>query len=119
MLRCSDGSYYTGVTSNLEERVTLHNIGADITSYTYTRRPVELVFCEECDYAPDAIQREKQIQGWSRKKKEALIEENWEQLHVLAMNRRNREKHAEKLQDASARASASKDSSVACNQEST
>jgi putative endonuclease len=94
MLKCSDGSYYTGVTSNLEERMMKHVNGWDPKSYTYSRRPVELVYTDSCDDVNQAIAWEKQIQGWSRKKKEALIKEDWDKMHALAMNRKNREQRA-------------------------
>lgn len=90
ILRCNDGSYYTGVTNNLEERVLLHQRGDDSTCYTYFRRPVQLVHSESFREITDAIAREKQWQGWSRKKKEALIAGNIDALHKLAMNRKNR-----------------------------
>ena len=73
ILRCGDASYYTGVTNNIEERIAIHTEGSDKNSYTYQRRPVELVYSEEYASINDAIKREKQLQGWSRKKKEALI----------------------------------------------
>ena len=104
MLRCRDGSYYTGVTNNLEERLSQHHHGYDPRSYTYDKRPLELVWSEECSSPGEAIAREKQIQGWSRKKKEGLIGGDWEKMHLLAMNRKNR---------ASTRASTGEDSSVA------
>ena len=108
MLKCSDGSYYTGVTSNLEQRVAKHKHGWDANSYTYHRRPVELVYADCCDDVYQAIQWEKQIQGWSRKKKEALIAEDWGRMHVLAMNKKNREKFSSS-QRASTRPSTSED----------
>ncbi len=73
---CTDGSYYTGVTNDIDRRVKEHNIGFDTDSYTYMRRPVELKYIEQFDDIDKAIQKEKQIKGWSKKKKEALIEEN-------------------------------------------
>ncbi|MEK7137826.1 MAG: GIY-YIG nuclease family protein [Patescibacteria group bacterium] len=92
ILRCRDGSYYTGVTNDLEERIRSHERGDDRAAYTYLRRPVKLVYKESFQDINDAILHEKQIQGWSRKKKEALIAGNFEKLHVLAMNKKNREK---------------------------
>jgi len=74
ILRCADGSYYTGVTGNLDQLFYLHQVGFSKTSYTYTRRPVTLVYAEYTDDVIAAITREKQIQGWTRRKKEALIE---------------------------------------------
>ncbi|GBE44334.1 MAG TPA: GIY-YIG nuclease family protein [Rhizobiales bacterium] len=73
ILRCSDGSYYTGATrTSLERRVTEHNSGA-LGGYTARRRPVELAFSEYFDRIADAITAERQIKGWSRAKKQALI----------------------------------------------
>ena len=93
ILRCNDGSYYTGVTDNLEKRMLQHEMGeADEFSYTYTRRPVVLVHSEEYDSPYEAIQREKQLQGWSRKKKEALICGDIASLKNLSKNKKNREK---------------------------
>jgi putative endonuclease len=84
MVRCRDGSYYTGVTSNPDRRVAQHNLGTDEGAYTYTRRPVELVFASSFPTPDEAIFMEKRIQGWSRAKKEALIRGDWAALQVLA-----------------------------------
>ena len=84
ILKCRDGSYYTGVTNDLDRRVHEHIHGVDRTCYTYTRRPVELMFYEEFSDPNQAIAAEKQIKGWSRKKKEALIQRNWKRLKELA-----------------------------------
>lgn len=78
IVRCFDGKYYTGVTSNLEKRINQHNISEIKSSYTYSRRPVELVFYEEYDNPHDAISREKQVKDWNRRKKEALIRGDYE-----------------------------------------
>jgi putative endonuclease len=73
ILRCRDGSYYTGLTKqNIEARVWEHNAGI-YDGYTARRRPVTLVFTETYDRIIDAIARERQIKGWSRAKKEALM----------------------------------------------
>ena len=84
ILRCSDKSYYTGVTSNLESRLYKHNSGFYVDSYTFKRRPLELVFyCEFTDIIL-AIEKEKQIKKWSKAKKEALINGNFNDLINLA-----------------------------------
>ncbi|MFJ6324547.1 MULTISPECIES: GIY-YIG nuclease family protein [unclassified Rhizobium] len=84
ILRCSDGSYYTGLTKQeIEARVWEHNAGI-YDGYTTTRRPVELVFHEVYDRIIDAIARERQIKGWSRRKKEALIALDYEALPALS-----------------------------------
>ena len=84
ILRCADGSYYTGSTrQGLEQRVAEHNAG-HYGGYTATRRPVELVFSQWFERITDAIAAERQIKGWSRAKKEALIRGDFEALKMLA-----------------------------------
>jgi len=85
ILECADGSYYTGSTWNLEKRLWEHNNGQG-ANHTKKRLPVKLVFCEPYDRVEDAFLREKQVQGWSRRKKQALIEENYEKLSEYARN---------------------------------
>jgi putative endonuclease len=90
ILRCADGSYYTGLTKQeIEPRVWEHN-AAIYDGYTRHRLPVELVFTETYDRILDAITRERQIKGWSRVKKQALIAMNYEGLPELSKNRSNR-----------------------------
>lgn len=86
ILECSDGSYYTGVTNNIERRLWEHQNAEDAESYTATRLPVSLKYCGEYYSSKNAIAFEKQIKGWSRKKKEALFgqQENWELMAKLA-----------------------------------
>jgi putative endonuclease len=72
ILECADGSYYTGSTNSLEQRLAQHQEGQG-ANHTRNRRPVKLVYFEEFQRIDDAFYREKQVQGWSRKKKEALI----------------------------------------------
>lgn len=84
ILKCSDGSYYTGVTSNLTDRIFKHNIGFYSNCYTFDKRPIELVFyCEFTDINL-AIEKEKQIKKWSKAKKEALIRDDYNSLINLA-----------------------------------
>lgn len=83
ILECSDESYYTGVTNNLARRVAEHNSGI-IKGYTSKRLPVKLVFSERFLDINDAIRLEKQLKGWSRKKKEALIAGNFDLLVELS-----------------------------------
>ena len=85
ILKCSDGSYYTGSTKNLEKRLWEHQNGLG-ANYTKKHLPVKLAYCEEYDRVDHAFYREKQVQGWSRKKKEALINGEFEKLPVLARN---------------------------------
>jgi putative endonuclease len=87
ILRCADGSYYTGTTrSDLESRVAEHNAG-HFAGYTAKRRPVRLVFTQHFDAITDAIAAERQLKGWSRAKKEALIAGNWSRVKFLALRR--------------------------------
>jgi putative endonuclease len=84
ILKCSDDTYYTGVTSNLVNRMFKHESGFHPNSYTYNRRPLELVFyCEFTDITL-AIEKEKQIKKWSKAKKDALINDDFESLVNLA-----------------------------------
>jgi putative endonuclease len=84
ILKCSDNTYYTGVTSNLESRIMKHNSGFYPNSYTASRRPLSLAFyCEFTDINL-AIETEKQIKNWSKAKKEALINEEYDSLINLA-----------------------------------
>ena len=83
ILKCSDDSYYTGVTNNLEKRINEHQSGI-IKGYTSKKLPVKLVFSERFNDITQAIKFEKQIKGWSRKKKEALINQNLDLLVELS-----------------------------------
>ena len=85
ILKCSDNSFYTGVTSDLENRLVQHQSGFFPESYTHNRRPVQLVFYYEFNEIEHAISFEKQVKGWSRKKKEAIINDNWEKLKELSI----------------------------------
>ncbi len=80
ILECSDQSYYTGHTSNLNQRLYDHNAGKYASAYTFSRRPLTLKWFEVYTDPSQAIKVERQIKGWSRRKKLALIEENWEKL---------------------------------------
>ena len=114
ILRCADGSYYTGHTDNLEQRLAAHQNG-EIEGHTRTRRPVTLVFSDRFDSRQDAFERERQLKGfqagafrhvcersvasrrmvprqlnlkgWSRAKKEALIDNDWDRLVTLSRSR--------------------------------
>ena len=83
MLRCSDGSYYVGHTDDLEARVGTHQSGL-LPGYTQNRRPVSLVWSQEFAERDEAFAAERQIKGWSRTKKEALIREDWDAIQVLS-----------------------------------
>lgn len=84
ILLCADGSYYTGSTNNLERRLAQHQAGEG-ANHTKKRLPVKLVYYEEYARIDEAFYREKQVQGWSRKKKEALINGTPELLPRLAI----------------------------------
>ncbi|WP_405206395.1 GIY-YIG nuclease family protein [Aquimarina sp. LLG6339-5] len=72
ILACSDGSYYTGSTKDLDKRLEQHQNGAG-ANHTKKRLPVKLLYYEQYDRIDTAFYREKQVQGWSRAKKEALM----------------------------------------------
>ena len=80
VLKCSDSTYYTGVTNNIDLRLKQHQEGIDPKCYTFFRRPVEVVYFSIFNDINQAIAVEKQIKSWSRKKKEALIKG---ELHLL------------------------------------
>jgi putative endonuclease len=86
ILRCADDSYYVGSTRNLEHRMWQHSTGGG-AAYTGRRLPVTLVFAQEFDRIDDAYAREKQVQGWSRKKREALIAGRYNDLPRLSKKR--------------------------------
>jgi len=89
ILRCSDGSYYTGTSrqEELDTRISEHNLGTH-DGYTAARRPVELVYSAHFDSIVEAIASERQIKGWSRAKKEALIRGDYDALPTLAARRK-------------------------------
>jgi len=83
ILKCDDGTYYTGSTKDLNRRLEEHEIGEG-SNYTKNRLPVVLVYFEKFNRIDFAFNREKQIQGWSRRKKEALIfKQNIEELNKV------------------------------------
>lgn len=86
ILKCNDNSFYTGVTNNLEQRIEQHSSGIKKDSYTYKRRPVTLVWNESFNEIGQAILWEKKIKAWSRRKKIALIEGNWDDLILFSKN---------------------------------
>ncbi len=89
ILKCADDSYYTGHTDNLEKRIAEHQCGT-FPGFTSKRRPVELVFCQMFTSREDAFAAERKIKGWSRAKKEALIDRNWEEVSRLAHEHKRR-----------------------------
>jgi putative endonuclease len=89
MLRCRDGSFYTGLTRNElpETREQQHNQGLDPSAYTFTRRPVVLAYAEYFELVTDAIAAERQIKGWGRGKKQALVARDWNRIQNLSKRR--------------------------------
>jgi putative endonuclease len=88
ILRCSDDSYYTGHTDNLEKRLGEHQTGS-YCGYTARRLPIELAWSQECTTREEALTAELQIKGWSRKKKEAMMSGNWKEVQRLAWGVKN------------------------------
>ena len=84
---CSDGSYYVGSTVDLDRRLWEHNCDPAGAVYTRRRRPVTLVWAAQFDAVADAFRFEKQVQGWSRSKREALIRGDFDMLPGLAGRR--------------------------------
>lgn len=89
ILLCSDNSYYTGITNDLERRLHEHQTGENIKCYTYKLRPLKLVFYERFNDVNQAIAFEKQVKGWRRQKKEALINGDWDALPALSKTAKN------------------------------
>ncbi|CAO5016241.1 MAG: GIY-YIG nuclease family protein [Microcystis sp. M015S2] len=83
ILECCDGSFYVGSTKNLPRRLWQHQNGFG-ANHTRKRLPVKLVYAEYYDHVANAFYREKQVQGWSRAKKMALMRSDWDSLHILA-----------------------------------
>ena len=88
ILLCADGSFYTGHTDNLENRVADHESGR-FEGYTSKRRPVRLMWSQDFPTRHEALTVERQIKGWSRAKKQALIDRDWQRLSLLARNRQD------------------------------
>jgi len=94
ILYCSDGTFYTGCTTNIRQRIYQHKEGI-FEGYTKKRRPVKLVWYEEFQDIREAIDIERQVKKWSAAKKRALIRGDFKLIHVLAQSRemRQRRKH--------------------------
>ena len=91
ILKCADGSYYTGITRrSVEERVSEHAQGLDAGCYTFHRRPVTLVHSEHYARIVDAIAAERRIKGWTRAKKEAYLRGDFADLVALARRRKQK-----------------------------
>ncbi|MGA9362791.1 MAG: GIY-YIG nuclease family protein [Bacteroidota bacterium] len=96
LLECSDRSYYVGCTTNLAQRIEQHQRGT-FSGYTAKRRPVVLKWYGETNDIHNAIATERQIKGWSRAKKEALIRGDWKALHELSLSTQARERREGRL----------------------
>ncbi|SFS42478.1 putative endonuclease [Zhouia amylolytica] len=86
IVECADGSFYTGITSDIERRISEHNTGIDNLAYTFKRRPVVLKWYERFTAPRETIKVEKQLKGWSKRKKKALIKENLDKLVQFSEN---------------------------------
>jgi putative endonuclease len=84
ILECSDTSFYIGITNDIEQRLQEHQAGIDKSCYTYNKRPLHLCYQEEFSEVEQAILREKQLKKWSRKKKQALINQDFDRLVSLS-----------------------------------
>jgi len=91
ILLCSDGTYYVGCTTDLDGRIAHHREGT-YRGYTCSRRPVQLVWVADFPDVFQAIEIERQLKGWSRRKKEALIRGDFESIHLLAQSKEMRER---------------------------
>ena len=97
ILHCSDSTFYTGLTSDLAKRIYEHESGAIVKSYTYSRRPVHLVWSHEFQSHEDAFTFERQVKGWSRAKKKALINDDWEMIHRIVSDERKRRENKKRI----------------------
>jgi len=86
ILECADGSYYTGHTDHLEKRMGQYHAG-ECDGYVAARRPVKLIWSQECATRHEALSAEQQIKGWSRKKKEAMMQGDWKEVSQLAKSK--------------------------------
>ena len=86
LLECADGSYYTGHTDNLEKRMGQYYTG-ECDGYVAAHLPVKLIWSQECATRYEALSAEQQIKGWSRKKKEAMMRGDWNQVSQLAKSK--------------------------------
>jgi len=89
ILKCNDGSYYTGHTDDIDARISQHIQGLIKNYYTKNRRPIQVVYVETFGSRDEAFNAERQIKNWSRKKKEALITQDWKKLSLLGKKKFN------------------------------
>jgi putative endonuclease len=84
ILQCADGSFYTGHTDDLDQRIWQHDEAMFPDCYTADKRPLSLFYAEECQTREDAKRREYQVKNWSRAKKMALAKQDWPALNHFA-----------------------------------
>ena len=96
VLHCADDSYYTGSTADLSLRLAEHQEGSNRRTYTFSRRPVKLAWATEVETKREARLLEHQIKGWNRKKKEALIREDFNAIHETVRDERKRREKIKK-----------------------
>jgi len=91
IIKCVDDSFYVGMTDNLDRRFIEHRDGL-VKGYTSSRRPVELMWSSAFVTHDEAFTQERRIKTWSRAKKEALIKNDWDEIHeVVKRERKTRE----------------------------
>jgi predicted GIY-YIG superfamily endonuclease len=88
ILKCNDDSYYIGQTDNIERRIAEHDSNS-YDCYTSTRLPIKVMFVQTFGTRAEALDSERQLKKWSRKKKEALIEQDWSQVSLLGKKKFN------------------------------
>ena len=96
IIHCADGSYYTGSTSDISIRLSDHQKGSNPRAYTYSRRPVKLAWATEVETKREARILEHQIKRWNRKKKAALIREDYDGIHKIVRDERKRREKIKK-----------------------
>ena len=89
LLQCADGKYYVGSHrgNDVEVRVWEHNEGVNPRAFTFSRRPVKLLWCGAFADPAEMVSFERQMKGWTRAKKEAFVREDWERLKELSKSR--------------------------------
>ena len=90
MVMCIDGTYYVGITNDVDRRVAEHNLGVDEGAYTHSRRPVVAVHVSEFSEVLQAIACEKKLKGWSHAKKSALARGDWQMIQALSKSKNYR-----------------------------
>jgi len=88
LLECADGSFYAGHTDDLDARISQHRLGVP-KCCTSTRLPVALVWSQAFGTREEALAAERQIKGWNRRKEQALVRDDWDEIKRLAWGARN------------------------------